>query len=131
MAASAFITGVSGLTLTGEERAFIRDAKPWGFILFVRNVHAPAQVSKLVAQCREAVGGEAPVLIDQEGGRVQRLRPPHWRNYPCGAVYGRLFDRDVAAGLASAGLGARLIAYDLKQLGIDVNCLPIADLPVR
>jgi beta-N-acetylhexosaminidase len=62
---------------------------------------------------------------------VQRLRPPHWRNYPCGAVYGRLFDRDIAAGLAAAGLGARLIAHELMQLGIDVNCLPIADLPVR
>jgi len=131
MAARAFITGVSGPTLTAEERAFVREAKPWGFIIFKRNIHTPAQVAELVAECREAVGGNAPVLIDQEGGRVQRLGPPHWPEYPCGATYGRIYERDAAAGLAAAGLGARLIAHDLNQLGIDVDCLPVADLPVR
>src|SRR5436190_16376116 len=104
MAARAFITGVSGPTLTGEERAFVREAKPWGFILFKRNIHTPAQVAELVAECREAVGGNAPVLIDQEGGRVQRLGPPHWPEYPCGATYGRIYERDAATGLAAAGL---------------------------
>ncbi|MCC6890100.1 MAG: beta-N-acetylhexosaminidase [Hyphomicrobiales bacterium] len=131
MTARAFITGVSGFTLTDGERRFLREAAPWGFILFGRNIRTPAQVRKLVAQCREAVGREAPVLIDQEGGRVQRLGPPHWRFYPPGATYGRLYDRDVAAGLAAAGLGARLIASDLRDLGIDVDCLPIADVPAR
>jgi beta-N-acetylhexosaminidase len=131
MTARAFITGVSRFALTASEREFIRDAEPWGFILFGRNLRTPAQVRKLVAQCREAVGSNAPVLIDQEGGRVQRLGPPHWRRYPSGATYGRIYDRDVAAGLAAAGLGARLIANDLRLLGIDVNCLPIADVPAR
>ena len=87
--------------------------------------------SKLVAECREAVGTNAPVLIDQEGGRVQRLGHPHWPYYPSGATYGRIYDRDVAKGLAAAGLGARLIASDLMALGIDVDCLPIADVPAR
>jgi len=131
MTARAFITGVSGFTLTANERSFLREAKPWGFILFNRNVRTPAQITKLVAECREAVGTHAPVLIDQEGGRVQRLGHPHWPHYPSGSTYGRIYDRDVARGLAAAGLGARLIASDLMRLGIDVNCLPIADVPAR
>jgi beta-N-acetylhexosaminidase len=131
MTARAFITGVSGFTLTAKERSFLREAQPWGFILFNRNVRTPAQITKLVAQCRETVGTNAPVLIDQEGGRVQRLGHPYWPYYPSGATYGRIYDRDVARGLAAAGLGARLIASDLIQLGIDVNCLPIADVPTR
>jgi beta-N-acetylhexosaminidase len=131
MTARAFITGVAGLALTAYERAFLREAEPWGFILFNRNIRTPAQVAKLVSECREAVGHDAPVLIDQEGGRVQRLGPPHWPSYPSGSVYGRLYDRDIAVGLAAAGLGARLIASDLKKLGIDVDCLPIADVPVH
>jgi beta-N-acetylhexosaminidase len=131
MTARAFITGVSGFTLTANERAFLREAAPWGFILFSRNVRTPGQVKKLAAECREAVGTSAPVLIDQEGGRVQRLGHPYWPYYPSGATYGRIYDRDVAKGLAAAGLGARLIASDLLQLGIDVDCLPIADVPAR
>src|SRR2546423_12410529 len=106
--ARAFISGISGLTLTGEERAFLREADPWGLILFKRNVAKPEQVSALVEDFRTTVGRHAPVLIDQEGGRVQRLRPPHWPLYPPGAVYGRLYDRDPSAGLAAACLGARL-----------------------
>jgi beta-N-acetylhexosaminidase len=131
MTTRAFITGVGGLTLTADERAFLREAQPWGFIIFNRNIRTPDQVRRLVAECREAVGRDTPVLIDQEGGRVQRLGPPHWRNYPSGATYGRIYDRDVVAGLAAAGLGARLISHDLRTLGIDVNCLPIADIPGR
>jgi beta-N-acetylhexosaminidase len=131
MTARAFITGVSGFTLTANERSFLREAEPWGFILFSRNVRTPGQIKKLTAECREAVGANAPVLIDQEGGRVQRLGHPHWPYYPSGATYGRIYDRDVAKGLAAAGLGARLIASDLLPLGIDVDCLPIADVPAR
>jgi beta-N-acetylhexosaminidase len=130
MAARAFITGVAGTTLSAAERAFLGDAEPWGFILFARNIATPAQVAALVAEMRAAVGREAPVLVDQEGGRVQRLGPPHWPRYPAAAAYGRLYDRDEAAGLAAARLGARLIAADLKPLGIDVDCLPLADVPV-
>ena len=99
----AFITGLPGLALTAEERAFLRDAAPWGLILFRRNIETPEQVRRLVAELRDAVGRDAPVLIDQEGGRVQRLGPPHWPTYPPGAVYGRIYDRDRAAGLRRRG----------------------------
>ncbi len=125
----AFITGVEGPRLAPAERAFFRDADPWGFILFRRNVETPEQVSALVAELRDAVGRAAPVLIDQEGGRVQRLGPPHWPIYPAGASYGRLYDLDPALGIEAARLGARLIAADLAELGIDVDCLPLADVP--
>jgi len=130
MAARAFITGLAGATLARDERAFLREARPWGLILFKRNISDPAQVNDLVASFREAVGRTAPVLIDQEGGRVQRLGPPHWPVYPPGSAYGRIYDRDAEAGLAAARLGARLIAADLFALGIDVDCLPLADVPV-
>ena len=123
MGSRAFITGISGTVLTPDERAFLRDRTPWGFILFKRNVGTPEQVRALVKSMREAVGrADAPVLIDQEGGRVQRLGPPHWPVYPPGAHYGRLYDSDPRAGLAAAWLGARLIAQDLAELGITVDC---------
>lgn len=131
MATRAFITGLSGLTLTGEEREFLRDAAPWGFILFKRNIESPAQVTALVAELRDAVGWAAPVLIDQEGGRVQRLGPPHWPVYPPGALFSVLYDQDKALGLRAAELSNRLIAADLVDLGIDVDCLPLADVPVE
>jgi beta-N-acetylhexosaminidase len=130
MAARSFITGVAGTALTARERAFLNAAQPWGFILFKRNVAAPEQVRALVEDMRAALGREAPVLVDQEGGRVQRLGPPHWPSYPPGALYASLYDRDPDAGLAAARLGARLIAADLAPLGIDVDCLPLADVPV-
>jgi beta-N-acetylhexosaminidase len=127
----AFIAGLSGVALTADERAFLRDAAPWGLILFKRNIDTPAQVRALTHDFRDAVGRtEAPILIDQEGGRVQRLKPPQWPAYPPGAAYGLLYDRDPAQGLAAARLGARLIAADLAALGIDVDCLPLADVPV-
>ncbi|HET9902422.1 MAG TPA: beta-N-acetylhexosaminidase [Xanthobacteraceae bacterium] len=127
----AFITGVAGLVLGAAEQAFLREADPWGLILFRRNVATPDQVRRLVAAFRETIGrADAPVLIDQEGGRVQRLGPPHWRLYPAGRLYGDLYDRDPAAGLAAARLGARLIAADLDALGVTVDCLPLADVPV-
>jgi len=129
MTASAFITGVCDLALTAAERAFVREARPWGLILFKRNIDTAAQVMALVASFREAVGAQAPVLVDQEGGRVQRLGPPHWPIYPPAAAYGALYDRNRAAGIAAARLGARLIAADLQRLGIDVDCLPVADVP--
>src|SRR5215210_3206999 len=129
--AKALITDVAGLSITGEERAFLREANPWGFILFKRNIGTPDQVRALVDSMRETVGrADAPVLIDQEGGRVQRLGPPHWPAYPPGAHYGQIYDRDPDEGLAAAHLGARLIASDLAALGITADCLPIADVPV-
>jgi beta-N-acetylhexosaminidase len=131
MSTRAFITGISGLELTADERAFLREERPWGFILFKRNVEMPAQVSALVAELRETVGQpDAPVLIDQEGGRVARLGPPHWPVYPPGAVFGTLYDIDRGLGLTAARLSARLIAADLTDLAISVDCLPLADVPV-
>ena len=131
MSTRAFITGVSGTELTAAEREFIRAERPWGFILFKRNVATPSQVTALVSELRAVAGAaDAPVLIDQEGGRVQRLGPPHWPVYPPGAVFGSLYDTDSALGLTAARLSARLIAADLAELGITVDCLPLADLPV-
>ncbi|MBR0882751.1 beta-N-acetylhexosaminidase [Bradyrhizobium japonicum] len=131
MSTRAFITGVSGTELTAAEREFIRAERPWGFILFKRNVEAPAQVAALVEELRAAAGAaDAPVLIDQEGGRVQRLGPPHWPVYPPGAIFSTLYDTDSVLGLTAARLSARLIASDLADLGITVDCLPLADVPV-
>ena len=131
MPSRAFITGVSGLELTAAERDFIRAERPWGFILFKRNVDTPGQVARLVGELRAVLGeADAPVLIDQEGGRVQRLGPPHWPVYPPGAVFSSLYDLDPALGLKAARLSNRLIAADLAELGITVDCLPLADVPV-
>lgn len=131
MSSRAFIIGVSGLELTAEERAFIRGERPWGFILFKRNIETPVQVAALVREMRDCLGeAGAPVLIDQEGGRVARLGPPHWPVYPPGAVFGALYDLDPALGLKAARLSSRLIAADLIDLGITVDCLPLADVPV-
>src|SRR6478672_10840466 len=131
MQARAFVTGVSGPELTVAEHDFIRAERPWGFILFKRNVETPQQVSTLVEELRNCVGvPDAPVLIDQEGGRVQRLGPPHWPVYPPGAVYAALYAADAQRGLAAARLGAHLIATDLAALGINVDCLPLADVPL-
>jgi beta-N-acetylhexosaminidase len=131
MSKRAFITGVSGTELTAAERDFIRAESPWGFILFKRNVANPAQVISLIQELRTSAGDpDAPVLIDQEGGRVQRLGPPHWPAYPAGAVFSTLYDIESNAGLRAASLSARLIAADLSDLGINVDCLPLADVPV-
>ena len=131
MTTKAFITGVAGTNLSAEERNFIAAERPWGFILFKRNVADPAQVAALTDQLRAAVGEpNAPVLIDQEGGRVQRLSPPHWPLYPPGAAFGSLYDIDAALGLRAALLSARLIGDDLAELGVTVDCLPLADVPV-
>ena len=100
----ALIIDVAGLSLTPQERTFLREADPWGFILFKRNVGTPDRLRALIDSMREAVGrADAPVLIDQEGGRVQRLGPPHWPAYPAGAAYGRIYDRDPAAGVFTFG----------------------------
>jgi beta-N-acetylhexosaminidase len=131
MQTKAFITGLSGVKLTADERGFIASERPWGFILFKRNIEAPKQLALLVEELKKCAGRpDVPVLIDQEGGRVQRLGPPHWPAYPPGALFGALYDLDPALGLSAARLGARLIAADLSELGINVDCLPLADVPV-
>lgn len=128
MTSKAFIVGLSGPVLTVSERSFLAAHSPWGLILFARNVETPDQVRRLVEEARAAIGWRVPVLIDQEGGRVQRLRPPHWPEYPAGEVFGALYRKDAAAGLEAVRLNSRLIAADLHALGIDVDCLPVADL---
>jgi beta-N-acetylhexosaminidase len=130
MAPRAFITGLTGTTISPDERSFVRAADPWGLILFKRNVADPAQVRALTDEFRAICGRDTPVLVDQEGGRVQRLGPPHWPAYPAGAVFARLYARDPALGLRAAKLGARLIAADLAAVGITVDCLPLADVPI-
>jgi beta-N-acetylhexosaminidase len=131
MGTKAFISGVGGLQLTQAERDFLRAEQPWGFIVFKRNISDRAQVAALVSELRGAVGRpDAPILIDQEGGRVQRLGPPEWPTYPRGAVFGRLYDQSPDHGLRAGYLSARLIADDLAELGITVDCLPLADVPV-
>ena len=126
---SAVVFGCAGTTLGAAERAFFRDADPWGFILFARNVADPGQVMALVAALRETVGREAPVLIDQEGGRVQRLKPPHWRAAQPAARFAVLAARDLELACRAVWLNARLIAGELTALGIDVDCAPVLDVP--
>ncbi len=128
MTSRAFIAGCLGTSLTPDERAFFRDARPWGFILFRRNTQDPAQVAALTAQMRETVGWHAPILIDQEGGRVQRMAPPHWPKYPAAQAF--LAINDPVAQREIVRLSARLMAHDLKAVGIDVDCLPVLDVPV-
>src|SRR6202050_1105338 len=131
MAARAFITGLAGTAITPEERDFLREARAVGPLVFKRNIVAPSQLAALIEEFRSICGRDAAVLIDQEGGRVQRMGPPHWPVYPPGAAYGAAYDRDRELGLAAARLGAGLLAADLAELGIDVDCLPLADVPVR
>ena len=124
LSANATILGIQGLSLTGAEAAFLRDADPWGFILFSRNVETPGQLRALTASLRDAVGRDAPILIDQEGGRVQRMRAPHWREHvPALDQMMRASDPQRAQWLRN-----RLIAAELHDVGIDVNCAPLADL---
>lgn len=125
----AFVSGCAGVTLTQDEIAFFRDADPWGLILFARNVGSPDQLRALTSAFREAVGRQtAPVLVDQEGGRVQRLKPPNWPKYPAPKLYGDLFRSDPGKGERAAWLGARLIASDLFDVGITIDCLPCLDV---
>lgn len=126
------ILGSSGPTLTADEVALYRDERPWGFILFARNCVEPAQITDLVASMRDAIGRpDAPVLIDQEGGRVQRIRPPMIERYPSAAVLGELYRQDRDKGLRATWLMSRLHAFDLMKFGINVDCLPVIDVPVE
>jgi beta-N-acetylhexosaminidase len=128
---SRAIYGCTGLTLSAAERDFFRDVQPWGFILFARNVEGPDQVRSLVAALRDTVGdGAAPILIDQEGGRVARLKPPIWHQRPPAAQFGAVYAENPEFAREATYLNARLIAHDLAQLGINVDCLPVLDVPV-
>jgi beta-N-acetylhexosaminidase len=128
---SAFITGLAGPVLTAQEAALLKAAQPCGIILFQRNIAAPDQVRRLVETARAAVGAaDLLVLIDQEGGRVQRLRPPHWPNRPAAARYGAAHARDPEGAVRAARFAAGLAARELVALGINTSCAPVLDLPV-
>jgi beta-N-acetylhexosaminidase len=128
---SAFITALAGLHLTPREKSVLRQARPCGVILFARNIADPGQVERLVQDAKTAISADdVLVLIDQEGGRVRRLRPPHWRELPPAAAYGAIYAQDPAAALNAACLVARLTAADLRVLGINTNCTPVLDVPV-
>lgn len=124
MGQSATILGLQGTELTGDEAAFFRAAQPYGFILFARNVATPAQLSDLTARLRDAVGADVPILIDQEGGRVQRMRAPHWREWLAP------LDQTRCAGdpVRAAYLRARIMAHELRACGVDSNCAPTCDI---
>ncbi|MCA0434427.1 MAG: beta-N-acetylhexosaminidase [Proteobacteria bacterium] len=132
MAIGAFIGSCTGYSLSPEEEAFFNRTDPFGLILFKRNCESPEQVSKLTESFRQAVGRkDAPVFIDQEGGRVQRMGPPvpEWRRYPSAALFGLLHDRNPMLALRAARLVGRLMARDLFDVGISADCLPVLDLP--
>jgi beta-N-acetylhexosaminidase len=123
----AFVCGCLGLAFTPEERAFITNYQPWGLILFKRNVESRNQLSALTSEFRAIVGREdAPVLIDQEGGRVQRLGPPHWPAYPAAARFEAVLDP--ARAEEGVRLTMRLIAHDLREIGVTVDCAPVLDV---
>jgi len=125
----ALILGCAGTELSVEERAFFRDADPLGFILFARNIDTVESTRRLTDELRSCVArGEAPVLIDQEGGRVARLRPPQWRKAPPARLLGDLYARDPDAGLEATRLNSRLLAADVASIGCDVDCLPVLDI---
>jgi beta-N-acetylhexosaminidase len=128
----AFVCGCAGLELDPLERAFLAETQPWGLILFRRNVSSPEQLQGLTAAFRDAVGRpDAPVLVDQEGGRVQRLAPPLWTRYPAASTYADVYATDPEAGRRLARLGGELIARDLTAAGITIDCAPVLDVPVE
>ena len=126
---SAAIYGCAGLELSAAEADFFRTADPFGFILFARNCQTPDQIRELVTALRESVGRpEAPVLIDQEGGRVARLKPPQWRAAPPASYFGRMASHDRERAHEALRINTRLLAAELSDLGIDVDCVPLLDL---
>ncbi|MBL6935688.1 MAG: beta-N-acetylhexosaminidase [Alphaproteobacteria bacterium] len=127
---AAVIFGCAGETLNERERQFFSRVDPLGFILFARNCRTPGQIRALTGDLRDCVGrGDAPILIDQEGGKVARLQPPQWRDAPAARSLGELARRDREKGGEAAYLNARLMAVELTDLGIDVDCAPVLDLP--
>lgn len=130
MAYKALIAGCSGQHLSDDERAFFRDARPCGLILFARNCASREQIHALVSEVRECIGADILVLIDQEGGRVQRMGPPQWPAYPPARRFAEMYTADRGEGVEATHLVTRLMARDLHEVGINVDCLPVLDVPV-
>jgi beta-N-acetylhexosaminidase len=123
--------GLRQAKLDAETRAFFGDARPWAFILFREACVSRVQVQALCEELREAAGHDAIVWIDQEGGRVARLKPPEWPTWPAAAKYGEAFARDNVTGVEATYLGHRLIAHELKSMGVDGDYAPVLDVPVE
>lgn len=128
MSVSACILSVSGPVLLPEERAFLREAQPWGVILMGRSCFSHVQVRALVNDIRDALGRPALIFIDQEGGRVSRLKAPEWPKFPPAAVYGEIYHRDRSLGVEACRIGHQLMALELSNLGITADCAPVGDL---
>jgi beta-N-acetylhexosaminidase len=122
------IFGLQGHEISADERALFRAADPAGYILFAHNIGTPEQVSALTASLTDLAGRPVPILIDQEGGRVARLRPPHWPEFPTGETFAALYDRAPVTAIEACRLNALALAATLKALGITVNCLPLLDV---
>lgn len=121
--------GMSGAMLTPDEVALFRDADPAGYIVFKRNCIDPQQLLALTDALRDLAGRDVPILIDQEGGRVARLQPPHWPLFPAGAAFGALYDKAPISAIEAARVNAQAIALVLRGVGVNVDCLPLLDVP--
>ncbi|OLF74082.1 beta-hexosaminidase [Maricaulis sp. W15] len=131
MTIASVIYGLGGTKLSPDEKAFFRDIDPWGFILFARNIDDVRQVSRLTLELRDCVGRDAPILIDQEGGRVARLRPPTWRASPAAQRFADLWFVDEELAIEATRTNHRLLAHELRTIGVDVDCAPVADLRIE
>ena len=131
MTIASVIYGLGGTKLSPDEKAFFRDIDPWGFILFARNIDSIRQVSRLALELRYCVGRDAPILIDQEGGRVARLRPPTWRAAPAAQRFADLWFVDEELAIEATRTNHRLLAHELRTIGVDVDCAPVADLRIE
>ena len=127
----AYIPSPFGLTLSRDEKQLFRECPPWGVILMGRSVHDHEQVFALTSEIREALGRDCFIFIDQEGGRVARLKPPTWPAFPSGEDYEKLYLQDTHTGLEAINLGYRLIATELLRIGINANCAPVADIRIE
>lgn len=130
MTIASVIYGLAGTRLSPDEKAFFRDIDPWGFILFARNIEGIRQVSRLTLELRDCVGRDVPILIDQEGGRVARLRPPTWRAAPAAERFADLWKIDEEMAIEATRINHRLLAHELRTIGVDVDCAPVADLRI-
>ena len=128
----AFVTGLEGLKLQDAEARFLKDSEPAGIILFKRNVRDREQLKRLIGEARDCIGAnDALIMVDQEGGRVQRLSQPEWRAYPPACSFGLMFEKDPEAAREALALVSRLIASDLHEIGFNTNCVPCIDVPVE
>lgn len=130
MTIASVIYGLAGTRLSPDEKAFFRDIDPWGFILFARNIEGIRQVSRLTLELRDCVGRDVPILIDQEGGRVARLRPPTWRAAPAAERFADLWKIDEEMAIEATRINHRLLAHELRTIGVDADCAPVADLRI-